>query len=648
MTFFRLTTAIFSLCALLAMVRAADVTLTRNQDGGYAITTPTYTAIVNADGNLATLRVDGTDFLLNDYHGAVAGAFSRIQESTATWAMQTDRFTTVVQRDATTLAVSTEKRELAYHFETDAIELRFGKNLDYGTWHFTLHPSLSTIVDQLTGKDITLRKLYEAVVPQIFAPSGASITLPRGTLYYSARNIRTPTADDPHLHQLYVPRFAAMRIDIHAQPTDADRLSMLLHTERPHHIFASDEPMRFIAEGKLRIPGNAVAADLEVVASDYLTKEERYRKVVPINITSTAPQQFPFVFTLPPGIYAGHFSVRQGDSTFFSREFHFVSAPEKIALPPVPDDFDRFWDETLHEQEAIPADVQMSLAQEGEGWKLYTMRFTGLQGRQFHAWLSLPTKPGRYPAQLTLPPSGINPPYKPECRPDMVGMSLAIAGQEVTPPAGGYKQWMYFTEGIEQRETWYYRTVFAACSRAVDILAARPETDPQRIMVHGSSQGGGLTFITAALNSKVDMAFCSSPGLFGLEWKLRYLGKDFWPPIDPMLPNGKVDANALDARIAVARYGDAANFAHRITCPVFIASGLQDTVTSQAATVVAFYRLTNAPVRALLVDPWGKHSGPAPTARMFSEWRNAFINNTPATVIQRREVDGLPIVLMMK
>ncbi|MBI2201114.1 MAG: acetylxylan esterase, partial [Armatimonadetes bacterium] len=86
-----------------------------------------------------------------------------------------------------------------------------------------------------------------------------------------------------------------------------------------------------------------------------------------------------------------------------------------------------------------------------------------------------------------------------------------------------------------------------------DILAARPETDPSRIFVTGGSQGGGLSYITAALNPKVTMAVCSSPGLFGLEWKLRNLGPSFWPPIDPIDDKGQSlnDPKLLEERCEI-------------------------------------------------------------------------------------------------
>jgi cephalosporin-C deacetylase-like acetyl esterase len=347
--------------------------------------------------------------------------------------------------------------------------------------------------------------------------------------------------------------------------------------------------------------------------------------------------------------------AKQGEETLATRNFPFAYDISKMTPPERPADFDTFWNDTLAEQEKIPADVQLTLVKEDAANKLYKLSFMGLFGRKFNAWLSVPVKEGKYPAHLQLPPSGINATYLPYAGP-VVGMSLAIAGQEVEYPTLTYKPdpyfnrgWDYFQTGIEKKETWYYRAVFAACSRAVDILAARPETDPARIFVTGGSQGGGLTFITAALNPKVGMAVSGSPGLFGLEWKLRHLPA-FWPPIDPL--DDKLqpvkDPQVIEARVAVARYMDAANFAPRITCPVLILSGMSDSVTCQAAAYAAWSRLANARVRAILADPWAGHNGPRGGQGLGSTWWVYFSQGNPEPAFAQKETNGLPILLERK
>jgi cephalosporin-C deacetylase len=55
------------------------------------------------------------------------------------------------------------------------------------------------------------------------------------------------------------------------------------------------------------------------------------------------------------------------------------------------------------------------------------------------------------------------------------------------------------TEGVLDKDTYYYRYVYADCVRAVDLAAGLPSVDADRIGITGVSQGGGLALATAAL-----------------------------------------------------------------------------------------------------------------------------------------------------
>ena len=59
----------------------------------------------------------------------------------------------------------------------------------------------------------------------------------------------------------------------------------------------------------------------------------------------------------------------------------------------------------------------------------------------------------------------------------------------------------YITQGIESPETYIFRDIVCHCLRALDVLAAQPEVEPEKLIVGGMSQGGGLALVTAALAS---------------------------------------------------------------------------------------------------------------------------------------------------
>ena len=58
------------------------------------------------------------------------------------------------------------------------------------------------------------------------------------------------------------------------------------------------------------------------------------------------------------------------------------------------------------------------------------------------------------------------------------------------------------THNIVDRHTYAYRGFYVDTWRGIDVLLSRPEVDPARIGVTGSSQGGGLTITTAAMRQR--------------------------------------------------------------------------------------------------------------------------------------------------
>ena len=95
-------------------------------------------------------------------------------------------------------------------------------------------------------------------------------------------------------------------------------------------------------------------------------------------------------------------------------------------------------------------------------------------------------------------------------------------------PAGDDPGKNYSTAGIESPKTSMWRTIFVSLVRAVDVMAAQPSVDAQRIVVIGGSQGGGLSMAAASLDPRIALCMPFASGLARLDWTVKY-SPGYWP-----------------------------------------------------------------------------------------------------------------------
>ena len=111
--------------------------------------------------------------------------------------------------------------------------------------------------------------------------------------------------------------------------------------------------------------------------------------------------------------------------------------------------------------------------------------------------------------------------------------------------------------------------------RAVDFLASRDEIDNSRIGVEGGSQGGGLSFATAALDNRI--MFCAPDIPWLGDW-VGYVEAAQWATDHYPELIEQFDGLTFDDINRVLSYFDTMNLADRIKCPVLMSVGLQDSV----------------------------------------------------------------------
>jgi cephalosporin-C deacetylase-like acetyl esterase len=126
------------------------------------------------------------------------------------------------------------------------------------------------------------------------------------------------------------------------------------------------------------------------------------------------------------------------------------------------------------------------------------------------------------------------------------------------------------------------------CIRAVDFLCSRPEVDIARIAVEGGSQGGALSFATAALDKRI---MACAPDVPFLSDFPHYFEVASWPGNEFSEYMKQHPEIKRDEVFRVLSYIDIKNLAPRITCPVLMQVGLLDNVCPPHINFAAYNNL---------------------------------------------------------
>ncbi|MBD0299956.1 MAG: acetylxylan esterase, partial [Nitrososphaera sp.] len=198
--------------------------------------------------------------------------------------------------------------------------------------------------------------------------------------------------------------------------------------------------------------------------------------------------------------------------------------PEKI-MPTVanPQDFKQFWDKAKTDLAAVPLDARMTLLPERctEKVNVYHVNLQNIGNSRLYGILCVPKKEGKYPALLKVPGAGVRP-YGGDignAERGMITFEIGIHGVPVTMDPGVYVNLGqgalsgYWAYNMDNRDRFYYKRVYLGCVRANDFLVSIPQFDGTHLGVMGGSQGGALSIITAALDTRVKYLAAFYPAL---------------------------------------------------------------------------------------------------------------------------------------
>lgn len=285
-------------------------------------------------------------------------------------------------------------------------------------------------------------------------------------------------------------------------------------------------------------------------------------------------------------------------------------SPEKIKpFAQEPKDFDDFWKKALDEARQIDLNPTKVLLPERctKDVNVYEVSYQNNRWEsKMYGILSIPVKPGKYPALLRVPGAGVRP-YSGDTYTapgKCIVLEIGIHGVPVTMEQKVYDDLAnaalngYWDTNLENPDRNAYKRVVTGAVKGVDMIASLDEWDGKTVGVTGSSQGGFLSLAVAALDKRVTFLAAVHDAMCDYEAELHGVAGG-WPHY---FYHAKMNA-ITKARLEGARYYDGVNFARRITVPGWYSFGYNDEVvpptsayglynTIKAPKILSLYQMT--------------------------------------------------------
>ncbi len=304
-----------------------------------------------------------------------------------------------------------------------------------------------------------------------------------------------------------------------------------------------------------------------------------------------------------PGFVRCHVTYQEGGNTYHNSGTAAVD-PENIQPTTTdPDDFDEFWQGQMDALREVDLDPVITLMPDKctAETNAYHVSYRNLSGH-IYGILTVPKKPGKYPAILQVPGAGVRPYHGSFYDQDVICLQVGIHGVPVNfydsdlydnlrnGPLDGY-----WKANLDNRDEYYYKRVYLGCTRAVDFIYGLPEFDGENLGVMGGSQGGALSIITAGMDDRIDYLVSYYPALCDLTGYLHDRAGG-WPHLF------RDEFTNTDAKVETSHYYDVVNFARRVNAEGFYSFGYNDNVCPPTSIYAAYNTIKAAKEISLFPD----------------------------------------------
>jgi len=280
---------------------------------------------------------------------------------------------------------------------------------------------------------------------------------------------------------------------------------------------------------------------------------------------------------------------------------------------PKPSDFDTFWDRSIQVMQSIDPQVELIPAEFQTAYAdCYHLYFTGVGGARVYAKLLKP-KPVSEPGPAVVMFHG----YSGNSGDWVDKLPYVAAGYTVaaldcrgqggrSEDAGGVKGWTlngHIVRGLDTGpENLLYRSIFLDTAQLANIVMAMPEVDADRVGATGGSQGGGLSFVCAALEPRLKRVAPYFPFLSDYQrvWEIDQ-DVDAYDELRAWFRRFDPRHEREDEIFYQLGYIDIQHLAPRIQAEVLMGTALMDTVCPPSTQFAAYNKI--ATPKSLVVYP---------------------------------------------
>lgn len=342
-----------------------------------------------------------------------------------------------------------------------------------------------------------------------------------------------------------------------------------------------------------------------------------------------------------PGFY--HCTIMVNDNLV--RAFNIGYAPESvISAPDSQTDFQTFWNTAKSDLALVAPNYTLTLIPEKStsARNVYLVQMNSLGDDTgnpvvIKGYYAEPTGGGTYPALINYLGYDSDQSLIPYCmsgddNPGYVELILSTRGQSLNRDNNPYGDWFVYNLG--NKDNYYYRGAYMDVIRGIDFIASKSKTQTENIFVQGSSQGGALTIAAAALDTRIKAIAIGIPFMGDFP---DYFKMGQWPAYPASVKQQAIGLSDADMYTMLS-YFDTKNLAPFITCPVLMASGLQDNVCPPHTHFAPYNNLTNASYKEYHILPLKAHETPDNWYTMYMDFfaQNTLSVNEPVLENQKQ------------